>query len=240
MLLTFVDIDESFCAAIKKQFASVLDGKGEGTAKQVKVQCRVGSVADIPPRKDLAYVSPSNSLVYFDGGIDEVYSRTMFKDLEPKAKDMVRRLGMSTGLGRPYLPIGSAIVVPVDRGGYMVCSPTMFLPQNVANTNNAYVAFCAALAAVTLFNRKYKGLIRELVVPGLCTGVGKMDVDESARQLRMAYDTFTQKGLPASLKTLPWAYIGPLHDDDQPPYYENTEIKQIKIDEIVQINTPGG
>ena len=237
MLITFVDIDESFCEAVREQFALVLDGKGEGAAQQIKVQCRVGSVADIPPRKDLAFVAPNNCLLYMDGGIDMVYSRTMFTDLEPKAKDMVKRLGLATGLGRPYLPIGSAIVVPVDRGGYMVCAPTMFLPQNVASTNNAYVAFCAALAAATLFNRKYKGVIRELVVPGLCTGVGGMDVNESARQLRMAYDTFTQKGLPASSRRLPWAYMGPSHDDEQPPYYENLEIKKISIGDIIQMNT---
>jgi hypothetical protein len=66
----------------------------------------------------------------------------------------------------------------------------MRVPMNVSNTTNAYLAFRAAIRAVKLHNRESpEAAIRTLVCPGLCTAIGRMPPDLSARQMAAAFET---------------------------------------------------
>jgi hypothetical protein len=46
-------------------------------------------------------------------------------------------------------------------------------PRKVANAENAYIALKAALAAVQEFNRRSTPPIKRILIPRLCTGIGR-------------------------------------------------------------------
>ena len=166
------------------------------------------------------YVSPANSLGFMDGGIDYTLSRIMFPGVEGRVKAAIEAHGIPTMLGRPHLPIGRAVVVPAldlrmedPPRLVLVAAPTMWLPQDVRGTHNAYSAMHAALTAA-----KSAGVDR-LIVPGLCTGCGMMTAAEAISQMKLAHRDF--------LDQVPARYDAAEIVEEQPPFYQNTEFKRI-------------
>jgi O-acetyl-ADP-ribose deacetylase (regulator of RNase III) len=97
------------------------------------------------------------------------------------------------------LPVGAAEVVETGHTGwpFLVVAPTMRVPESVAQTLNPYLAFRAALLAVQRFNAQAREpRIRSLLCPGLGTGIGHVEPDRCAGQMRMA---FLQVREPASI-----------------------------------------
>jgi len=88
-----------------------------------------------------------------DGGIDYVLSRIIFPNIEMEVKNIVKQLGITSIVGKPYLLIGSSIIIEKDNNKSLVISPTMLLPQNVSNTKNAYYATISVLYNI-LINKK--------------------------------------------------------------------------------------
>lgn len=132
-----------------------------------------------------AVVSPANSFGYMDGGIDKHIDRYY----DGEAQRAVLALIADRFYGE--LPVGSAAVLGMAtrRLPYVVVSPTMRVPgDDLGGTINAYLAMRAALAAILDQNRDGAGRIGSVAVPGLGTGVGGMATDESALQMRAAYD----------------------------------------------------
>lgn len=132
-----------------------------------------------------AVISPSNSFGYMDGGIDWHIDR----DYDGEAQRAVLALIAERFYGE--LPVGSVAVLKMAtrRLPYLIASPTMRVPgDDLEGTINAYLAMRAALAAILDQNRDGGGRIGSVAVPGLGTGVGGMAPDESALQMRAAYD----------------------------------------------------
>ena len=131
-----------------------------------------------------ALVSPANSFGFMDGGIDRAIDR--FYD------GAAQRAVMDRIAGRFYgeLPVGAATVLGMSarRFPFLVVAPTMRVPGDVRGTLNAYLAMRAAFAAVLDFNAAGSERIASVAVPGLGTGVGGMSAEESAVQMRAAYD----------------------------------------------------
>jgi hypothetical protein len=75
-------------------------------AKTMKIQDYVPN-----PNKITYYVSPANSLCFMDGGIDYALSRIIFPNIEIEVKNIVRQLGITSIVGKSYLPIGSSIII---------------------------------------------------------------------------------------------------------------------------------
>ena len=70
----------------------------------------------------------------------------------------------------------------------MIAAPTMRIPENIAFTLNAYIAFRAILIAINSFNEsKPSRPIKSLVCSGLGTGIGSMEAVKCAAQMRAAY-----------------------------------------------------
>jgi O-acetyl-ADP-ribose deacetylase (regulator of RNase III) len=176
------------------------------------------------------YVSPANSLGFMDGGIDYTLSRVMFPGVERRVKAAIAALGCLTLLGRPHLPIGRAVVVPAidpvledPPRLVVVAAPTMWLPQDVRGTHNAYSAMHAALTAAAAAG------VDRLVVPGLCTGCGMMSASEAILQMRAAHGDFCA-GRPAR-------FDAERIVAEQPPWYENTEFKPIDPSQVKAAGT---
>lgn len=170
---------------------------------------RFSSVADVPAVHGVAYVAPLNSMGFMDGGVDAVYSRVMFPGLETDIKDAIKERGYISALGRSYLPIGLTVAVAVSGGALVIGAPTMLLPQDVANTRNAFLAMNAAL-----WEADHQGT-ELLVVPGMCTGYGKMPPDRAIGQMKAAHEAYkkgVRHGIPVDVVL-----------KEQPRVYMNTE-----------------
>lgn len=192
-------------------------------AKTMKIQDYIPN-----PDKQTYYVSPANSLCFMDGGIDYALSRIIFPGIEPEVKSIVKQLGITSIVGKQYLPIGSSIIV--DRGSKsLVMSPTMLLPQNVAGTRNAYYATMAVLYNV-LVNRKENLENVDIILTSFCCGYGKMDEDVSIRQIMEGirdYKNYTPTHVNKNI------IISEPNLHEQPKYYQNTEFFSINPSEIV-------
>jgi len=131
-----------------------------------------------------AIVSPANSFGFMDGGIDAVYTHVFGWGVQQRLQELLAREHGGE------LPVGSAVIVPTKHPDIPWCisAPTMRVPQNVARTVNAYLAFRAALRAVLAHNASGQPPIHSVLCPGLGTAVGQMPVARCARQMRVAWD----------------------------------------------------
>jgi O-acetyl-ADP-ribose deacetylase (regulator of RNase III) len=132
-----------------------------------------------------AIVSPANSFGYMDGGIDLVYLRRFGWELQTRLQAHLK--DELDG----ELPVGLATIVETfdTTIPYLISAPTMRVPMNVSNSINAYLAFRAAIRAVKQRNREATGAaIRTILCPGLCTAIGRMSPDLSARQMATAFE----------------------------------------------------
>lgn len=131
-----------------------------------------------------ALVSPANSFGFMDGGIDWSISEMMQWKIQPIVQEAIR----SKHAGE--LLVGAAEIVETGstQFPYLVCAPTMRVPQNVAESLNAYLAMRAILLAISRFNTAHGAPIKSVAIPGLATGVGKMPFDRCAKQMRAAFD----------------------------------------------------
>jgi O-acetyl-ADP-ribose deacetylase (regulator of RNase III) len=131
-----------------------------------------------------ALVSPANSFGDMSGGLDQQFDRFYEETAQRAAMDRIAKQFHGE------LPVGTATIIAMGtrRFPFLIVSPTMRVPGRVPGTINAYLSMRAALVAVLDHNSD--GLVRidSVAVPGLCTGVGGMPAEESAPQMRAAYD----------------------------------------------------
>jgi O-acetyl-ADP-ribose deacetylase (regulator of RNase III) len=129
-----------------------------------------------------AIISPANSHGWMDGGIDAVYLRRFGNDLQAKLQAKIA--AEHDGL----LKIGNACII--ETGDviipWMISTPTMAVPGDVRGTNNAFLAFAAALAIAHAYE------LQRVLCPGLATLTGRMPPEESARQMLDAWKAHTQ------------------------------------------------
>lgn len=131
-----------------------------------------------------AMVSPANSFGIMDGGLDlAIRDRLGFEVQHDAQRVIVER-------HHGELAVGQAEVIPTSNKEwpFMVCAPTMRVPENVARTTNAYLAFRAILVAIRRHNEAEPvRRIASMVCPGLGTGIGAMDYRRCATQMRLAF-----------------------------------------------------
>lgn len=213
MPIVFITLSETYANSIRKHGFD---------AKTMKIQ-------DYRPVRKTYYVSPANSLCFMDGGIDYALSRIVFPGIEPSVKQRVKDLGVTSLLGRPYLPIGSSIILDSPNGSSLVISPTMLLPQDVSTTRNAYYCTVAALFNV-LENRGETIDAVDIVFTSFCCGYGKMGEEQSIQQILdgvREYKQYRPRCIDAStILNEPALW-------DQPKYYQNTEFFPVNPDELV-------
>jgi O-acetyl-ADP-ribose deacetylase (regulator of RNase III) len=151
-----------------------------------------------------AIVSPANSFGIMDGGLDLALRDQLGHSIELALQQRIAEKHHGE------LPVGSAEIVETrdSRWKYLIAAPTMRVPEPVAFTLNAYLAFRAILVAIENFNKAaQKRAIDSVVCSGLATGVGGMTPDKCAVQMRIAYRTMLEPAAIPSVKT-----IHDLHD----------------------------
>ena len=145
-----------------------------------QVEASQGDIFDV--RAD-ALVSPANSFGFMDGGIDLAYSRRFGWQLQERLQAVLRAEHDGE------LPVGEAVIIATEDAAYpyLISAPTMRVPQVVAHTVNAYLAFRAVLRAVREHNQTQNDKIRSVLCPGLATAIGAMRPEVCARQMHAAY-----------------------------------------------------
>ena len=169
--IMLIDLHESLVRAWGEAFAA---------HPQIEARC-----ADFFAEDADAIVSPANSFGIMDGGLDAAIRHELGWHVETAVQERI------VEKHHGELPVGSAELIATGhaRWPFLVVAPTMRVPENVAQTLNAYLAFRAALLAVAQHNRESpQNAIRTLIVPGLGTGVGSMDSRRCAAQMRIAFD----------------------------------------------------
>jgi O-acetyl-ADP-ribose deacetylase (regulator of RNase III) len=208
MNIHFVSLDEEFIEHVKDLFGD-------------KATYTLGDIRSTPQR-GRAFVSPANSFGVMDGGIDLVLSK-MFPGCEPKVKEMIKDLSHKSQLGRSYLRVGSALWFHVGPQTVLISAPTMFLPHDVSDTQNARWAMEAILVAGKKIHEATNGIIHTLVITSLCCGVGRMDPEQSAIQIRAAVRNF--ENVELEVEDIGAQYVMmPSRDTLQPPNIDNCEI----------------
>lgn len=136
--------------------------------------------ADITQVECDAIVSPANSFGFMDGGLDYALSVRLGWDLEKKLQQQIKELPEGE------LLVGRALVLATDDAKipYLISAPTMRIPTNfnIDTSVNAYLAMKALLIQAVNDDR-----INSVAIPGLCTGVGRMQPIIAARQMFQAY-----------------------------------------------------
>ena len=213
MPIIFISLSDTFTEKIKPYGFE---------AKTMKIQ-------DYIPNKKTYYVSPANSLCFMDGGIDYALSRIIFPNIEVEVKNIVKQLNITSHVGKPYLPIGSSIIIDKEYDKSLVVSPTMLLPQNVSNTKNAYYATMAVLYNV-LVNRKEKIEDVDILFTSFCCGYGKMTEEDSIQQMLEGIKDYRDYTPTIIYKNI---IIHEPNLREQPKYYQNTEFFSINAQEII-------
>jgi O-acetyl-ADP-ribose deacetylase (regulator of RNase III) len=213
MPIIFISLSETYTEKIKQYGFE---------AKTMKIQDYVSN-----PNKKTYYVSPANSLCFMDGGIDYALSRIIFPNIEKEVKTIVEKIGIRSIVGKPYLPIGSSIIV--NKGNQsLIISPTMLLPQNVSNTKNAYYATMAVLYNI-LINKNENIEEIDILFTSFCCGYGKMEEDVSIQQILDGLNDYIYYKPKLIYKDI---IVNEPNLYDQPKYYQNTEFFSIKPEEI--------
>ncbi|WP_407642611.1 macro domain-containing protein [Actinokineospora alba] len=136
-----------------------------------------------------AVVSPANSFGWMRGGIDAVYADTF-----PAIEQRVRSAVLATHGGE--LPVGEALIVPTGAAApaWLISAPTMREPSTVLPADTVH-PYLAARAVFRLWREgvlddgtAVRAAVRKIAMPGLGTGVGRVDPKVCARQVVAAWD----------------------------------------------------
>lgn len=146
----------------------------------------------IEEKKDLEnydlLVSPANSFGDIRGGIDHLYYDLLGQD---KLQKEIWETLKSKHHGE--IMIGQSCLIPLgnSRPKYLLLCPTMRIPENVENTNNAYYYTRAFLDHLLLLEDKN---IRSVFCPIPCVGVGTMNPIKACQQMKDAFDAYSKQG----------------------------------------------
>jgi O-acetyl-ADP-ribose deacetylase (regulator of RNase III) len=153
---------------------------------QVKVHIRKGRIEDWD-EEGVCFVNPGNSLGVMDGALDSSLTALM-PGVENDVNAMIQTFGDVAANGDRYLPLFSSLLSRSSNNRWLITSPCMFLPGPIdyRSTRNAFHATHAALSMLIWANRAGMG-IRKLIMPGVCTGHGRMNRAQAASQMADAF-----------------------------------------------------
>ena len=139
-----------------------------------------------------AVVSPSNSFGFMDGGIDHLYSHHFGWEVQRRLQEQIRTRHHGE------LLVGTAEVVETGspRIPFLIAAPTMRVPMILNDTINPYLAARATLLVIrhgtvsvgNFAGERVASVISTVAFPGLGTGVGRVDPDTCAHQVRCAIE----------------------------------------------------
>lgn len=173
--------------AVVSALRKTLDHLQIAPALQVSIEVHHGPV-EVWDAPGVCFVNGGNSVGVMDGQLD-----TCLKRLVPGAEQdvvgVIRKFGDVARDGTRHLPMFSALLSPsVDNTRFLLTSPCTYLPGpgDMRGTRNAFHSTHVALSMVREAARS--GVkIHRVVMTGMCTGRGRTNRDESAKQMTDAF-----------------------------------------------------
>lgn len=152
---------------------------------RVKVYIHHGSIEDWD-EPGVCFINAGNALGHMTGALDRTLLRLM-PDVDRDVHAMIQLWGSTARDGTRHLPLFSAMLSHANNR-WLITSPCMFVagPQDFRGTRNAFHATHAALSMLVSANRAGMG-IRRVVMTGVCTGHGRMNRDDAAKQMADAF-----------------------------------------------------
>lgn len=139
-----------------------------------------------------AVVSPANSFGFMDGGIDMRYSQHFGWKVQERLQALIQERHHGE------LLVGTAEIVPTDslRIPYVIAAPTMRVPMILRDTVAPYLAARAVLLLIkhgvfptgSLAGERIALGVESVAFPGLGTGIGRVEPDTCAMQVRAAIE----------------------------------------------------
>lgn len=152
---------------------------------QVVVSIQHASVQDLD-EEGVCFVNPGNCVGNMRGALDRALV-ALLPGVEDDVRNMINTWGHVGREGMRHLPLFSALL-SYSNNRWMITAPCVFAPgpRNYRGTRNAFHATHAALSMLISANRA--GMkIRRVVMPGVCTGHGRMNRVEAATQMADAF-----------------------------------------------------
>jgi len=158
-------------------------------------------------------VSPANSYARLDGAFDLVISKMFAPDDPDRVTDHCQEYLYAIYNG--YQPTGTSLLIPMHNIGnnrykckYILHCPTMRIPSNCTwNKEVVYNCMWSLLCEVRRHNSTVKGnKIRDILVTGLGTGIGRFPSETCAKQMICAYKHFL-RNLKKQEKNTSWKEI---------------------------------
>lgn len=134
-------------------------------------------------------VSPANSFGFMDGGLDGYITNRLGSQVQ---------LALQGKIAQEFegeLLVGQATLVETQSPlvPYLISAPTMRVPMRLPkDTINPYLAMKATLFCAL----GYLDKINTITIPGLGTGVGLVDFEICAHQMRLAYENVIVNPMP--------------------------------------------
>ncbi|MBW4540487.1 MAG: macro domain-containing protein [Myxacorys chilensis ATA2-1-KO14] len=173
-------------AAVGEELAAAWDGICQDLED---VSVHRGSILNVPCD---AVVSPANSFGFMDGGIDARYSDRFGWHVQERLQKLIQTKHYGE------LLVGMAEIVETNHPAipYLIAAPTMRIPMVLRDSVNPYLAARAVLLLVkhgkfesgSLAGEKISDVVQTVAFPGLATGIGQVDVNVCARQVRAAIE----------------------------------------------------
>lgn len=184
MEITFVSRDADALQVLQNELSDVY-GSSKYSSKYV--------VKDIRKKADLdgydVYVSPANSFGELQGGGVDMQYFLHFgrKELQDKVYKEIKTRYQGEVL------IGEFCVITLPENKLLLMCPTMTIPTDVSQTRNAYY-FTRAMLKGLLILQKTGRKIGKVFCPIPCIGVGGMDPELAAKQIKAGFDAFDGMG----------------------------------------------
>ncbi len=148
-----------------------------------------GSILDLSVD---AVVSPANSFGFMDGGIDLRYSERFGWELQQRLQELIRTRHDGE------LLVGAAEIVETGNLSipFVIAAPTMRVPMILSDTVHPYLAARAVFLLILngiipsgmLAGERVSDVVQTVAIPGLGTGVGRVDPKVCTNQVRRAIE----------------------------------------------------
>lgn len=175
--------------------------KAKIQSEKFDIEIHQGSFLDFEAS---ALVSPANSFLYMNGGIDypirNYINEQTGRDI---VTEMQNRIRNSEYMGEVL--VGQTLLTKIDteKFFYLISAPTMRIPSQISETKNVYLATRAAISQLIKHNKSYQILtdnsISSILIPGMGTGVGQVSPESCAQQMKAAIEFFDNPNYPQSL-----------------------------------------
>ncbi len=178
--LILCDTNEELVAEWQKEFAEY---------PEVEIRCGGFENVDFD-----CIVSPANSFGLMDGGIDGAITKYFGKQMmERVQKYVIRRYGGEQPVGTSMVIRGTDPSTIGQKTQFVAHTPTMVVPEIIADTRNVYMAMKAMLLAVEQHNEYSPQKINVVVCSGLGTGAGRVPYNKAARDMAKAYESYLHR-----------------------------------------------